>query len=201
MADLELPALFIFSSGIKILMKRITTVFVLFIFLASMASAASEKGIIDQIMDLIRGILSKVGLWSPPTTTTTSTLPLCNPPYIQDGDSCCLDANNNGVCDGVEEITTTTVTTTTSTSTSTTSTTSTTTSTTLKINCYSNIDCGESKEEYVCHNDNVYSKRTSFICMSPGTPSSKCVERQVQDNTPLIKCMHGCAEGKCVNQE
>lgn len=53
---------------------------------------------------------------------------VCNPPYIQVGSSCCLDQNENNICDKDEPATTTTTT-----STTTTSTTSTTTTTTTII--------------------------------------------------------------------
>jgi hypothetical protein len=49
---------------------------------------------------------------------------VCNKPYIQVGTSCCLDENDNSICDTDEPPTTTTTTTTTSTTSTTTTTTS-----------------------------------------------------------------------------
>ena len=52
---------------------------------------------------------------------------VCNKPYIQVGSACCLDANDNSICDSDEPSTTTTTVTTTTTTTRSTTTTSTTT--------------------------------------------------------------------------
>ncbi|MFH1977881.1 MAG: hypothetical protein ABIJ92_00980 [Candidatus Aenigmatarchaeota archaeon] len=40
-----------------------------------------------------------------PTDTQTEKPTICNPPYIADGISCCLDDNSNGVCDAIEPMT------------------------------------------------------------------------------------------------
>ena len=174
------------------------------VLLAAVATAVSQdsnRGLFDSIMDLIRALLLKLGIGSDLPATTTTTEP-CPQPYIFVGNGCCVDANNNGICDSEEMATTTTTTiprppstsisTTTSTTVSTTSTTTTSTTTTLKIRCKVNQDCGETLEERVCWYDGIYSKTTTKICGNPGRPAAFCKEKVIMGITPIVKCVNRC---------
>ncbi len=127
---------------------------------------------------------------------------ICNAPYMRVGDICCLDANNNGICD--ENDPTTTIETTTTTTTLTTSTTTTTTATTSTINilpeCYQNFDCGINGTEiirnYTCSQNNINRQYVVYRCVNPGTPHAKCIGTEKWE---IIKSCEGyekCAEGK-----
>jgi hypothetical protein len=156
----------------------------------------------------LSGCLCKMPSASSPTTSSTQP---CPESYIMVGSSCCLDGNGNGVCDNeeaetstTEEPTTSTLEPTTSTapssttlsSTTSTATTQSTTSSTMM--CSANMDCGERIEERVCYNGDVYVKRTSPICSSPGTQKASCMTKVVMDPTPTERCGNQhCAKGKC----
>jgi hypothetical protein len=150
----------------------------------------------------------------------------CTTPDIQVGTGCCLDSNGNGMCDTdeaspqeesttsstLEETTTTfeaatTTTATTSTTSSSTSSSSTlalptTTSTTMpKIACTVNGDCGQSVQERVCYQGNVYLRRTSPVCQNPGKTNARCIVKVVQDTNPTETCSGSdrhCIDGECV---
>ncbi|MBN2014333.1 MAG: hypothetical protein JW778_04060 [Candidatus Altiarchaeota archaeon] len=129
---------------------------------------------------------------------------VCNKPYILVGNECCLDVNDNKICDVDETTTTSTTTSTTITTTSTTSTTTTTT-TTLPIACFINSDCGQRIEEKVCYRGDVYIRLVTPICMKPGKLESYCIQRISfsgasidTEPTPFERCSRGCENGTCL---
>lgn len=148
------------------------------------------------------GCLCNVPASLSPAASTTTTEP-CPQDNIMVGSSCCLDENANGICDSDEEETTTTLeeTTTTmepTTTTSTTVTTTTQTTTSTTIACSVNADCGQRLEERVCYNGDVYIKRTSPMCSSPGTQKSTCITKVVMDTSPSADCGNQyCVNGTC----
>lgn len=134
---------------------------------------------------------------------------ICNTPYIRVGNGCCLDTNDNRICDSDEstiyQTTTTTSVTTISTSMTTTSfpisiiTTTSITTTTLQPECYLNSDCGingtEILKNYTCYYNNINRQYIVYRCVNPGTSSAKCVGTEKWER---IKICGGytCIEGK-----
>jgi len=153
---------------------------VLVMMLAATATAEGGiGGILDSIIAFIQGIIAAItGGEATPTTSTTTTQPMCSPPYIQVARECCLDANGNGICDRDEVTTTTTEPTTTiatSTTARTTTTEPTTTTTTLAIECRSSNDCGTAVRVKVCYTDgDIYWVTDTPLCKNQGTPESYC---------------------------
>jgi len=150
---------------------------------------------------LMAGCLCNVPSGLVPVTSTTTTEP-CPQDNIMVGSTCCLDENANGICDSDEETTTTQEETTTTmeptTTTSTTVTTTTQTTTSTTIACSVNADCGQRLEERVCYKGDVYIKRTSPMCSSPGTQKSTCITKVVMDTSPSADCGNQyCVNGTC----
>ncbi|MBU0761696.1 MAG: hypothetical protein KKD39_01610 [Candidatus Altiarchaeota archaeon] len=148
---------------------------------------------------------------------------LCPVNYIQVGTDCCLDLNDNSICDKDEETETTyseaptTVEETTSTldesttlieTTSTIQTTSTvlvTTTAPPQIACSTNSDCGERREERICKDGDVYLQSISPYCRTPGSPQSECINKvSLSGQTiaspakPIDDCDEGCQDGFCL---
>ncbi|MBU4266457.1 MAG: hypothetical protein L6243_01785 [Candidatus Altiarchaeales archaeon] len=129
---------------------------------------------------------------------------VCNSPYIRFEDYCCLDENDDGVCDSdkpriLSTITSTTITTVIITTSSTTTTTST-TSTTFEPECYMNKDCDLVKN--VCINDDVYSQRMERICRHPGTLNAICIGTTTSHITYTAEFKKRCEENTtCVGGE
>jgi hypothetical protein len=147
----------------------------------------------------------------------------CESPYILVGKGCCLDENDNGVCDAdeaeeettstmeepstLEEETTTSLEETTSTVTSTTEAPATsiarettTTNPPATIACTVNTDCGERVEKRICYNGDVYVQRNNPLCQRPGTPQSMCIQKLVMDTKPTENCGSlTCKNGECVS--
>ena len=189
-------------------MRRLFALFVAFFVLASLASAQSEGGILNAIKGLFRTILSMLGMGVSTPKETTTTQPLCSPPYIQVGAGCCLDENENGICDGDEESTATTVEETSSTivtstlaatTTESTSTTERPTTTTIRIRCARNLDCGVAREDKVCYKGDIYLKKVTPICRNSGTAAAECIEKTAIGEYPVEDCLHECSEGRCVS--
>ena len=168
-------------------------------------------GIFDFILDLIRAIIDFIA-WlfedEPPEGV------VCEPPYIQVGSSCCLDQDQNNICDRDETKDTHAASTSTlsqatlasTTSTPTTTTSPTTTITKAEIACSVNSDCGEQREARICYKGDVYLKRITPICKHPGSTDAVCMQRESwvtgtinKAPTPTEVCGHGCEDGKCLN--
>lgn len=64
--------------------------------------------LINSMNKVLWGSLLIIVLLFVVSCTNTQTQPTCNSPYILVGTSCCLDANNNSICDGDEGLLTTT---------------------------------------------------------------------------------------------
>jgi len=98
---------------------------------------------------------------------------VCNKPYILVGADCCLDRDNNSICD-VDETTISIMITTTSIVDKIT-TIPTTTSTMGAIECNTNADCGINGKKivkyYTCLptlNENIYRRYIEYSCRNPG---------------------------------
>lgn len=130
----------------------------------------------------------------------------CEPPHMRVGNECCLDINNNQICDLDEEVV--------EASTSTTnpeplpqpvwipphSTTATTSSTTTtSIACTMHTDCGEDWEYLRCYRGSVYSYVESPRCLHPGQLNAECTWKS--DMTVYEKCeqWETCVNAECVN--
>ena len=142
--------------------------------------------------------------------------PFCPQKYILVGSDCCLDENENGICDSDEAQTTTTKkpTTTTAQTTSstivmttstTTSSTSSTTTTVAEVACTVNDDCGVRSERLVCNEGDLYTQMISYLCRKPGTSEAQCVMKtgfkgasMVSKASPTERCSDGCVDGACI---
>lgn len=119
---------------------------------------------------------------------------VCNKPYIRVGSDCCLDSNDNSICDSDEISPTTTTTTITSTTIIITTTTiikkttttiklvPTTTTTTISPECYVNSDCGVNGTKiimnYICYQGDIHRVYLTYRCKNPGTSSAKCIGKE-----------------------
>ncbi|MFH0861997.1 MAG: hypothetical protein V1875_03105 [Candidatus Altiarchaeota archaeon] len=152
--------------------------------------------------------------------STTTTL-FCQEPYIQVGDSCCLDRDGSGVCDSEEyapadeqapeeeeqlgEEPTTTTEPTATTEPPTTPTAPVPTTTQASIACVKNSDCGQEVIENVCKDGDVYRQQTNPLCNSPGTVRAECKmkvklvgQTMTQPAVPSERCANGCRDGACI---
>jgi hypothetical protein len=134
----------------------------------------------------------------------------CQPPYIPMGETCCLDKDDDGLCDSQQKkkniepsVTTSNPLPTTTVITS--STTIQSTTTTVRIICRINSDCGEQIEELVCYRGDVYKQRITPVCKLPGTFHSSCIEKTtlvgqslISKPRPIESCSQGCKNGKCL---
>ncbi|MBD3388620.1 MAG: hypothetical protein GF416_06085 [Candidatus Altiarchaeales archaeon] len=123
------------------------------------------------------------------TTDSTTTLPqiVCAPPYMRFGLGCCLDLNNNTICDQDEadESTTTTL--------------------ADYIRCNDDGDCGSIRTEYECRENDLFRVTISHFCKNPETRASSCetnvVEELVEPCGPMQQCfISRDGEGKCQNK-
>lgn len=112
---------------------------------------------------------------------------------------CCLDDNNNDICDKDEtEPTTTVPTTTTTTSTTTIQQTTTIVTTTIIAVCNANGDCGTSTEVNICYEGDIYRVTRIPMCKNPGTAESYCYIKQVGPSVQgqlvgkIEDCEFGC---------
>jgi len=140
----------------------------------------------------------------------TTAAPFCQKPYFEfSPGECCLDLDENRVCDSQQTTTTVRQTTTlapATTSAPTTTTVKITTTTLSKIKCRVNSDCGEYHEEKVCYNEDVYIQRVSYTCRNPGTVESECIEKRIFEGqsawtppSPHKTCgSRGCKDGECL---
>jgi len=177
-----------------------------FVILTGCAAAFSFSDILDWISGLFGG-----GKKEPQAQTQPEIV--CKPPYILVGGGCCLDRNQNRICDKDETTTTARQTTTTKGTTSTqnqptttaqtqeTATTAQATTTTAgaqAVRCNTNSDCGQAVEELLCNNGDVYLKKTIQMCKDPGKPTSSCVAKI--SATKAQECGDlNCIGGKCVD--
>lgn len=192
-------------------MARKRTLLVFFIMALLITVCAEDgKGFFTKIMDTIRSILSKFGLISGEEVDIYDVNITCTPLYVSINETCCLDENQNGLCDSDETTTTMPTITTSTPTTSTTSTTIiTTTSTTTTLSglpehCKTNKDCGEVTEERICYRGNVHIKREVPFCRRPGRPDSNCIFKITGITNafgvpaPAEKCTGYCIMGECV---
>lgn len=124
---------------------------------------------------------------------------VCNSPYIRFEDQCCLDENDDGVCDSDKPRILSTTTTAVLITTSSTTTTTSTTSTTIEPECYINKDCDLTKD--ICRNGDVYSWRMGRICHRSGTVNAICTGTSTGSTTELVKHCEGnttCVGGECI---
>lgn len=122
------------------------------------------------------------------TQTTTTTVPqiVCTPPYMRFGLGCCLDKDDNKICDQDEVAETTT------------------TSTTLAdyVRCNDDMECGPTRVEYTCKDGDVHRVTVTHFCRNPGTRASVCetnlAEEMVDPCGPTQQCIEG--RTKCKNK-
>ncbi|MFH0862162.1 MAG: hypothetical protein V1875_03945 [Candidatus Altiarchaeota archaeon] len=184
--------------------NKFIAAFILCVLLAGMSSAFSFGDLIDYIMSLFGG---GDGDDSEPQGI------VCKPPYMTVGNACCLDRDQNGICDRDEATTTTRPTPTTTTSRVTTTaprasttlaqeTTSSTqaTTTTVKSGCKTNADCGQPVEERLCKDGDVWLKKTIQMCTKPGTPDSQCIAKVTASKAETCGELY-CVNAQCVTEE
>ncbi|MBD3389179.1 MAG: hypothetical protein GF416_08800 [Candidatus Altiarchaeales archaeon] len=70
-------------------MRCLPVLFMVFLFLSANVSAFSLSGLFDYLMSFFGGSREEF---------------VCSKPYLQVGLACCLDINNNGICDSDEDI-------------------------------------------------------------------------------------------------
>ena len=102
---------------------------------------------------------------------TTSTDPpiVCNPPYMRLGLGCCLDKDSNNICDKDEAPPKS----------------QTTTSTTESnyVRCSRDLDCGPTKIEYICMDNDVFKRTITHFCRNAKTKASSCETNVIEDLT------------------
>lgn len=177
--------------------------------------SGGSGGIMEKIKSFINRILS---IFNPSKKGV-----VCNPPYITVGKKCCLDKNNNRICDKDEAgaarattvsarpVATTTLSTTsraaatTITATTQPATTTTFTTSITQVTCSVNSECGAQTEKRVCYQGDLYLQRNSPICKKSGTPESYCIQKtsfvgasMTTQAKPIKICMNGCKDGDCL---
>ncbi|MBD3388052.1 MAG: hypothetical protein GF416_03305 [Candidatus Altiarchaeales archaeon] len=137
---------------------------------------------------------------------------VCNPPYLQKGEECCLDINSNRVCDDEETAitvststlqTTSTVKAVPATSSSLTTTTDSTlpepTTTSTTIACRMHKDCGEETSYLKCYRGNVVTYVEKPRCSRPGKPDATCTMKSDIEAYDRCEEWETCVNAKCVN--
>ncbi|MFH0860248.1 MAG: hypothetical protein V1921_03515 [Candidatus Altiarchaeota archaeon] len=148
-------------------------------------------------------VMLAAGCTSPSQKAPAQAEIVCNVPYIQVGKECCLDGDNNSICDNDEKTTTLEETTVASTVESTTTaepTTSVETTTSTKFTCTINADCGgPNLGQLRCYQEKVVQDVTSYRCSKPGTADSKCMG---SIKTEIVEtCAERCLNGQCTDDE
>jgi hypothetical protein len=154
----------------------------LMLFLVLLACCVDNK---KQVTCSDGTIISDPSLCPKAKADTTTSL-ACDRPSVLIGADCCLDNNNNGVCDVHEGSTTTVpvvlITTTTRAEETTTIPPTTTTSTLGDIACYKSSDCGVNGKKvvkyYTCQpklDGGIYRRYIEYACRNPGTAASICL--------------------------
>lgn len=157
-----------------------------------------KQGFFSKILSAIKSLINKI-LGKSATEPADDRI-VCETPYIRVGVECCLDSDENLICDK-DEASTSTVAPTTSTTLLTTSTIVTTTSiaeTTTTIACELNADCGNVTTERRCLAGSVYEQTMSPVCRSPGKPDAQCILRSSKLEYAIEKCAGSCIDGECV---
>jgi hypothetical protein len=111
------------------------------------------------------------------SASTTSEGIVCLPPYIRFGLGCCLDVNSNDICDSDDTETTTT---------------------TLSdyVFCLKDSDCGATRVDYTCRENNVHRLIFTFFCRNPGLRSSTCERSALDEIADQCEPNEQCAKGK-----
>ncbi len=128
---------------------------------------------------------------------------VCNKPYIKVGTSCCLDVNDNKICDDHETMTSVVITTsvlptTTTPKPETTASTSVATTTTT-FTCSVNSDCGQTHYEGkpFCLEGKIARVLYSPFCRHPGTLEAECISKI--KNVFMGSCMEDSNCTDCIN--
>ncbi|MBD3389094.1 MAG: hypothetical protein GF416_08405 [Candidatus Altiarchaeales archaeon] len=132
------------------------------------------------------------------TTSATQQI-VCNRPYIRVGGSCCLDRNNNMVCDSDEQETA--ASTTLQPRSTTTLQSSDSMSTSPDALCNSDGDCGGPDEIVVCNGDNVVKLTVTYRCVYPGSPKAECMGSTEATTLDTCDADETCYYGVCVEDE
>ena len=98
-------------------------------------------------------------------------------PYMRLGMGCCLDSDDDGICDSDE---------------------TTTTSSTLLdyVMCRKDADCGVTRTEYICRLGDVYRLTFTHLCRRPGLRSSGCEQVVIDDLVDNCGQADQCVAGK-----
>lgn len=104
---------------------------------------------------------------------------------------CCIDVNDNKICDRDEQVDVTTTASTESTLAPT---------TTLRVACNKDSECPEDEELIVCSTDKVFKLEISYKCEKPGTPQSECVATTTQQVMDTCTSNEVCYSGVCVEE-
>jgi len=119
------------------------------------------------------------------TSTTLPQIEQCRSPLVRIAGECCMDADNNTLCDElVIPVSSTTST---------------------LIACSTNSDCGNQTQIRICYKGDVYLQQVTPICQKPGTPEVRCVYRTslvgetiTTAAIPVERCFKGCENGSCI---
>ncbi len=108
------------------------------------------------------------------STTTTLELLVCERPYMRFGMGCCLDVNDNSICDDDELKTTTT---------------------TLSdyIRCNDDLECGKTRIEYKCVEKEAHRLTIDHFCLNAGTRASVCETNVVDDLVKICAVDEQCS--------
>ncbi len=110
------------------------------------------------------------------TTSTSMTYEpiVCDPPYMRFGMGCCLDTNGNSICDDDETPAETT------------------TTLTDIIRCATDIDCGRTRVELECRDNEAHRVTIAFTCKNAGTKSSTCELSSLDDVIDVCEASEQC---------
>ncbi|MCX6694733.1 MAG: hypothetical protein NTU61_00335 [Candidatus Altiarchaeota archaeon] len=174
------------------------------------AFAAFFSGCVCQPLDpYLPSFLGGTGV-SSNDTGGSGTSVVCNTPYIRIADGCCLDVNENMICDADENpaVSTTETTQTTLQQTATTIASSTTqktvtstsqpTSTTI-IRCRTSKDCGVESSYKKCYLGDVVTYYETPKCSHPGQPSAECIKTSRIEPSQMCMEWQTCINATCVN--
>jgi len=162
------------------------------------------------LLVLLSGCVCELNGLNPPESESEVGTFVCNPPYMRKGNYCCLDINNNQVCDEDETIVTvststlppaqTTLTTGMTLPPQTTvSTASTSTMISITVACITHSDCGTERNQTKCYQGNVVTYFEKPTCSRPGRPDAQCVMKSSVEPYDRCEEWEACVNAKCVN--
>ncbi|MBU0761854.1 MAG: hypothetical protein KKD39_02410 [Candidatus Altiarchaeota archaeon] len=109
------------------------------------------------------------------TSVTSTTLFICNRPYIVVGSDCCLDRDGNSICDRDDEVKPTTT-------------------LSYYVRCSSDLDCGPTRVEYKCIENVAHRQTITHACKNPSKLTSKCETTYLDDVLEICPDTKICVE-------